>query len=310
MNKKPIGNAVLLTLMLFLALLFPTKNYSQTYIPVAVTGFNADGIAETPTNSLATTTFAMDNSNSAMYSQTFAAGCGISGGIINSGTIVNGTRTYQLMPFNVPNVIFDTNGKTRMMNITTPAQFTKISVLGFSTEGASTVTILLHFTDGTIVNAGSFNILDWFTGTGNVYNGYGKCPRVNNVNSTIGPPNNPNFYPFDINIPCADQQKNLDLVTFINTGGPFGYTKACFLALSAVPYALTITPTITNDLCFGASTGSISLAVNGNSNPYTYLWSNAETTDPAINLAAGTYTCTITDANGCTSTVSETVTQP
>ena len=257
MNKKPIGKAAILNFVLFLALLLPGKMYSQTYTPVAVTGFNCDGIAEIPTNSNATTDGSLDNSISCMYSQTFAAGCGIAGGLVDNGTIINGTRTYQLAAYNVQNVLMDTNGRTKSMNITIPGQFTKISILGFSTEGSSNVTIVLHFTDGTIVNAGAFTILDWFTGTNNVYNGFGKCPRTNNVTTTIGPPNAPNFYPYDINIPCADQQKLLDMVTFVNTGGEqFNYTKACFLGISVVPYSLTITPTIVNDVCFGGTTGS------------------------------------------------------
>ncbi|HEU4717115.1 MAG TPA: gliding motility-associated C-terminal domain-containing protein, partial [Bacteroidia bacterium] len=33
--------------------------------------------------------------------------------------------------------------------------------------------------------------------------------------------------------------------------------------------------------------------------PYTYLWSNGQTTQTAVALAPGTYTCTVTDALGC-----------
>ncbi|NCC69804.1 MAG: hypothetical protein EOM14_16740, partial [Clostridia bacterium] len=37
----------------------------------------------------------------------------------------------------------------------------------------------------------------------------------------------------------------------------------------------------------------------GGTSPYTYLWSDNQTTATATNLAAGTYTVTVTDANGC-----------
>ena len=37
-------------------------------------------------------------------------------------------------------------------------------------------------------------------------------------------------------------------------------------------------------------------------NSYSYLWDNAETTATAVNLAAGTHTVTVTDANGCEAT--------
>ena len=42
--------------------------------------------------------------------------------------------------------------------------------------------------------------------------------------------------------------------------------------------------------------------------PYTYLWSNGETGQIITGLTEGTYTCTVTDGQGCVTTKSETVT--
>jgi hypothetical protein len=55
-----------------------------------------------------------------------------------------------------------------------------------------------------------------------------------------------------------------------------------------------------NVSCNGLSDGVGTVVPQGGTSPYTYLWSNAETSDQISGLAAGTYTVTITDDNGCT----------
>jgi gliding motility-associated-like protein len=60
---------------------------------------------------------------------------------------------------------------------------------------------------------------------------------------------------------------------------------------------------IVNAACFNSSDGSITINVTGGTAPYTYAWSGGvtATTNPT-NLAGGTYTVTVTDANGCAAT--------
>lgn len=78
----------------------------------------------------------------------------------------------------------------------------------------------------------------------------------------------------------------------------------------AQPPALVATTTGVNLKCYGQKNGTISLTANGGTGAYTYLWSNNKTTASLSSLLAGTYTCTITDANACTTAVSHTLTQP
>lgn len=67
----------------------------------------------------------------------------------------------------------------------------------------------------------------------------------------------------------------------------------------------------TNILCNGASTGKAKISVSGGTAPYTYSWTGSSSTaDSIVSMAAGTYTCTITDTNGCTKTQVVTLTQP
>lgn len=67
---------------------------------------------------------------------------------------------------------------------------------------------------------------------------------------------------------------------------------------------------VTQPLCFGTATGSIRFSPTGGAAPYTYAWSNGQTTQTATGLAAGGYTVVATDANGCTRTDTITLSQP
>ncbi|MGH2667360.1 beta strand repeat-containing protein, partial [Flavobacterium sp.] len=76
------------------------------------------------------------------------------------------------------------------------------------------------------------------------------------------------------------------------------------------PSALNGTTVVTNVACFSGNTGAINLTPTGGTPPYTFNWGGGITTEDRTGLAAGSYSVTITDANGCTGTVSPTVTQP
>ncbi|MBL0050354.1 MAG: hypothetical protein IPP29_01925 [Bacteroidetes bacterium] len=58
------------------------------------------------------------------------------------------------------------------------------------------------------------------------------------------------------------------------------------------------------------SNGSVTAQPLGGTAPYSYVWSTGATTQTISSLAAGTYTVTITDANGCTKVGTATITQP
>ncbi len=68
--------------------------------------------------------------------------------------------------------------------------------------------------------------------------------------------------------------------------------------------------TLGNPNCNGGADGFISVSVTGGNTPYTYSWSNADTTANNSNLAAGGYTLTIVDDKGCTETATYTLIQP
>jgi hypothetical protein len=74
--------------------------------------------------------------------------------------------------------------------------------------------------------------------------------------------------------------------------------------------ALFATSQATNVLCFGDSTGAIQVTTSGGTIPYQFLWSNGAQTESISGVVAGAYSLQITDFNGCTFSLNDTVTEP
>jgi|GEM_PF-1723374 len=67
----------------------------------------------------------------------------------------------------------------------------------------------------------------------------------------------------------------------------------------------------TNIQCNGANNGSATVVVTGGVPSYTYAWTPSGGSAPtASGLGVGTYTCIVTDALGCTTTSTATITEP
>jgi gliding motility-associated-like protein len=87
---------------------------------------------------------------------------------------------------------------------------------------------------------------------------------------------------------------------------------------ASTTYTVVINPlpvfnfTGSNVTCNGLSNGTSTVNVTVGTGPYNYNWNTTpvQTTQDANGLVAGTYSCTVTDANGCTSVSSTQITQP
>ena len=88
------------------------------------------------------------------------------------------------------------------------------------------------------------------------------------------------------------------------------------IAIITQPAQLTMSEVHTHINCFGGSTGSIDVTVNGGTQPYSYSWSSIPgglpiyTTEDLFFIPAGGYYLTITDANNCTISQQVILTQP
>ena len=85
-------------------------------------------------------------------------------------------------------------------------------------------------------------------------------------------------------------------------------TRSVNIANAAGP--TVVVDSTRNVSCFGGTNGAVYITISGGTAPRTTLWSNGSLSNDLLNVAAGIYTITVTDANSCTATASGTVTQP
>ncbi|MBK7869176.1 MAG: T9SS type A sorting domain-containing protein [Saprospiraceae bacterium] len=95
-------------------------------------------------------------------------------------------------------------------------------------------------------------------------------------------------------------------VTVTDANGCSAIAEATVRIIS--DFALGVVPR--NVLCNGDNSGSVLVTASGGDMPYTYAWSNGASGPEVTNLTAGTYTVTVTDANGCTLNQTVNITQP
>ncbi len=94
---------------------------------------------------------------------------------------------------------------------------------------------------------------------------------------------------------------------FLTCTDAAGCTAITVFTISNCAISVIANPTPAS--CFGAADGSAVLQVSG-APLATIVWSNGATGPVASKLAAGNYTATLTDASGCTTTATATVSQP
>ncbi len=315
-NVLNLVKGSLYTSMLLGLLILQSGSYAQTtYAPIAVTGFQHDVVAEAGTSVLATTSTMIDGSPNVarhvLYTAAFATANGLTGGMVDNGTIVNGKRTYQLASYAAKNALYlsrfgtvDSTVNDGTLSLVTPGNYARLSLLLFSTEGSSSINININYTDGTseraVTNAA---VADWYVGFTNVmYSGSGRIGRDTTAPFSVdGVGINPSFFAQDFIVNCNNQNKLVKSVSVADTSLSTG-SRVIVMAVSGekiLPYA--ITPFVLPARCGNTSNGYISLAVSGGVKPFTYSWNTTptQTTAFASGLPAGTYICNVTDSNGC-----------
>ncbi|GAB4093300.1 gliding motility-associated C-terminal domain-containing protein [Flaviaesturariibacter terrae] len=281
--------------------------HAQTYTPVAVGGFNHDLFAESGSDATVVTDTVLDATNHIMYTQAFAAANGLSAGLPDNGIIADASNThiYQLNPYSGPNALTLMRNVTRTLTVSGSTSYSKLSVLAFSAEGASSINLSLQFSDGSSTNyLSNYSLSDWFFASSNVVvSGFGRIARLAAPPYTVdGLPSNPRFYYIDFVLNCTDARKSLSGITISNasTTGANPFPNTAILAVSGITGPTSVTGS--QAARCGQANGSATIDVTGNSGPYSYNWvgmTPAQTGTAVSGLATGNYTVVVTDGFGC-----------
>jgi len=97
-------------------------------------------------------------------------------------------------------------------------------------------------------------------------------------------------------------------VTITYPGGCGSTTSTTTVTVNPLPTVAVAS--VHNVSCFGGSDGSITVTPGAGTPGYGFTWSPSGSGNPATGLTAGSYSVTVTDANGCTAATSTTVSQP
>ena len=96
-------------------------------------------------------------------------------------------------------------------------------------------------------------------------------------------------------------------VTVTDAAGCSGTTTVTVDAAVALMCSVTVIDEIS---AAGAADGTLTAQFSGGVPPYSVSWDNGAATQTITDLGPGTYTATVTDGNGCTTTCSATLTEP
>lgn len=252
-------------LALTVLLLFSGYARAQTtYIPLELTGFTEDIVANGTGPGANSTTNNMDGGPPtlpyAYVAEDYVSPSGASptSWLPTSGTIVHPTISglqFYLQPYDAANSLRLSDNNPGVLTLVTPFSASEINILAASGRGASDMGVTVTFTDGTTQDMAPVVVDDWFDGTPFVIQGVSRINLSNDQleNSTV----NPRLYNHRFAIDPANYSRLIQSIAFTRLPSSSSFTlnvMAVTAGISCItaPEGGTLTASI-DSLCPGNS---------------------------------------------------------
>lgn len=289
-------------LMASLAISFnQIKAQEYQVIPIQ-SGFNADVIANGVGTALSSTNNDVDGVSYAFVSRDFqltSTSTPLTYGlpinrIINTAVASTNGLSYQLAPYTENNSLRLTSTTTSgTLTFATPTPAINLYMLATGGSGATTVDVVVNFSDTTTQTFTGISISDWYGGSNYAIQGIGRI-NLNNNNLESGSGTNPRLYQLPLAISTANQSKNITSVTITKTGT--GGLPNIF-AFSADVYNSCQSPTnITSTTSPTSATLSWVAPSSAPSSGYEYYYSTSSTAPTATTTPSGSVAAGVTSA--------------
>jgi hypothetical protein len=234
------------------------------FVPVAVSGYNADVVANGVGSAVSSITADVDGAGYAFMASDFnPLGALPTAYLPPSGMVYSAATsgvTFQLASYTTNNSLRLTATNSGTLTFSTTQSASDVYLLGVSGSGASTATITVTFTDATTQVFTGVAFSDWYGGSNFAIRGLG---RVNTTSNGIdNNPSDPRLYEIRLSLSAANYSKQIASITVAKTATA-GVINVMGVAINTVsscsapvnqPYALSVTPALTSaTVTFAAS---------------------------------------------------------
>jgi subtilisin family serine protease len=286
-----------------------TYNWSTGKSTASLTGLSPGAYSVSTTDSngcINTKTITLTDSPVINHTITESKCKGVDNGIISvTSNGINTPYFYLWQDGSTTNNLSNLTSSTYALTVTSTSgcMLETVFSLNDSLTNTTIETTLQHDTCGAnvgrvIVNIPSFSLFN-----------YGICDGTSSTVYT----SSPYSYTWDNGF-TTDTLKNLTSGSFsltATTNGGCVFDTTYNINSLILPGSLTIYDSTLHLSCFGDTDGFIRIdSIKGGSTPFSYLWSNSNTSTLVINLAKETYNLTITDINGCVQHESYPINEP